>query len=164
MFRRVGFTASPSSAPTMEELVGKEVRLKSNGLNPAPKGLKLPDDAASQRGRIHKGLNPLPQSPQGVKVPEPPPPTSTGVAPTRAPSSPGRAGALAEDRQTHLPSGSMLRSVLLRLLLFSSLPPPPSDSSSSASSSGFPSQPDFPPANFQLLSPSPQRLLYIEAC
>lgn len=117
-----------------------------------------------RRGRIHKGLNPLPQSPQGVKVPEPPPPTSTGVAPTRAPSSSGRAGALAEDRQTHLPSGSMLRSVLLRLLLFSSLPPPPSDSSSSASSSGFPSQPDFPPANFQLLSPSPRRLLYIEAC
>lgn len=48
MFRRVGFTASPPSAPTMKELVGKEVRLKSNGLNPAPKGLKLPDDAASE--------------------------------------------------------------------------------------------------------------------
>lgn len=28
--------------------VGKEMRFKSNGLNPAPKGLKLPDDAASE--------------------------------------------------------------------------------------------------------------------
>lgn len=73
-----------------------------------------------RRGRTHKGLNPLPQRSQGVKVPEPPPPTSTGVAPTRAPSSLGRAGASSEDRQTHLPFGSMLCSALLRS---SSLPP-----------------------------------------
>lgn len=116
------------------------------------------------RGRIHKGLNPLPQSPQGVKVPEPPPPTSTGVAPTRAPTSLGPAGASAEDRQTHLPFGSMLCSAQFSSASssFSSLPPPPSDSSSSASSPHFPSQPASPPANFQLLPPSPLRPFYIE--
>ena len=63
-------------------------------------------------GPSHKGLNPLPQSPQGVKVPKPPPPTSTGVAPSRAPRSLGPAGASAEDRQTHLPFGSMLSAQL----------------------------------------------------
>ncbi|KAF6094694.1 hypothetical protein HJG60_011804 [Phyllostomus discolor] len=75
------------------------------------------------RGWIHKGLNPLPQSPQGVKVPEPPPPTSTGVAPTRASSSLGRAGASSEDRQTHLPFGSMLCSA--QFSTSSSFPPSP---------------------------------------
>nr|KAF6296043.1 hypothetical protein mMyoMyo1_009173 [Myotis myotis] len=114
------------------------------------------------RGRTHKGLNPLPQSSQGVKVPEPPPPTSTGVAPTRAPSSLGRAGASSEDRQTHLPFGSMLCSAQFSSSLPPSLPPPPPDSSS-ASSPSCPSQPASPPANFQLLPPSARRRFYIEA-
>lgn len=43
-----GLHASLPSAPTVEELLGKEMRFKSNGLNPTPKGLKLPDDAASE--------------------------------------------------------------------------------------------------------------------
>lgn len=73
------------------------------------------------RGWIHKGLNPLPQSPQGVKVPEPPPPTFTGVASTRAPRSLGPAGASSEDRQTHLPFGSMLCSA--QFSASSSFPP-----------------------------------------
>lgn len=102
------------------------------------------------RGRTHKGLSPQPQSPQGVKVPEPPPPTSTSVAPTRAPSSLGRAGALSEDRQTHLPFGSMLCSAQfssasssfppsLLPLPTAPLPPPPP-----ASSPSFPSQLPLP--------------------
>lgn len=119
------------------------------------------------RGRIHKGLNPLPQSPQGVKVPEPPPPTSTGVAPTRAPSSqfprPGRSLSRGQTNSSPLWLDARLSSDLHRLLLFSSLPPPPSDNNSSASSPDFPSQPASPPANFQLLPPSPLRPFYIEA-
>lgn len=46
--QRGGLHASPLSVLTKEELLGKEMRFKSNGLNPTPKGLKLPDDAASE--------------------------------------------------------------------------------------------------------------------
>lgn len=44
-----GWTSSvPAERPHDRGVGGQGDEVKSNGLNPAPKGLKLPDDAASE--------------------------------------------------------------------------------------------------------------------